>query len=389
MDKFREIRPYRDHEIRPLLDRLIHDPEFLDSITGFYYPRLVRLAAPLMRALARRKLHRQVQGVHDVATMHDVIAQYMNKIIRETTTGLSSSGLDRLAKDRNYLFVCNHRDIAMDPAFVSYLLYYENIPALQIAIGDNLLKKPFVSDLMRLNKSFIVQRSLKGRKLLKSLSLLSQYIHHCIDNRENVWIAQREGRAKDGIDQTDPALLKMLAMGRRDLELGASLAQLHIVPLAISYEYDACDVLKAEERYQIETTGSFNKTDGSDIEAIVAGVTGFKGQVHVAFGEELDISSDDPEHIAQQIDAQIIGNYRLHAVNFIALELLVKRGLLSPDAVAAVPRHDPDPDARETFLKRLASVKPKLRPCLLFNYANPVLSRYAPDALALNPDTAP
>ena len=197
--------------------------------------------------------------------MQDVIAIYMDKMILDTTTKLTHSGLENLAEDRGYLFISNHRDITMDPAFVNYILYHAGYETLQIAIGDNLLKNPFVTDLMRLNKSFIVKRSLKGRELLKSLNLLSQYIHHCINNEHNVWIAQREGRAKDGIDKTDPTLLKMLAMGNRELSLGNSLKELRIVPVAISYEYDACDELKAEELYTLEQTGSFMKTDRSDI----------------------------------------------------------------------------------------------------------------------------
>ncbi|HAR90379.1 MAG TPA: glycerol acyltransferase, partial [Gammaproteobacteria bacterium] len=216
MEKFKDIRPYQDPETRPVLDKLMTDPEFLDSIARFYYPRLTRLFPKFMKGAASKKLRGQVKDVHDVKSMQDVIAVYMDKMIHDTTTDLSNSGMDSLKSDRSYLFVSNHRDITMDPAFVNYMLYHGGLETLQIAIGDNLLKKPFVTDLMRLNKSFIVARSAKGRELLQSLKLLSEYIHHCIETGQNVWIAQREGRAKDGIDRTDPALLKMLAMGKRD-----------------------------------------------------------------------------------------------------------------------------------------------------------------------------
>ena len=229
MDKFRDIRPYQDDEIRPVLDRILLDGEMLDSIARFYYPRLTRFFPEIMKNAASKKLREQVKYVHDVKSIQDVIAGYMDKMIQDTTTRLTNSGLERLKDGRNYLFISNHRDITMDPAFVNYMLYHAGHETLQIAIGDNLLKKPFVTDLMRLNKSFIVHRSLKGRELLQSLKLLSEYMHHCVTNRENVWIAQREGRAKDGIDKTDPALLKMLAMGRRDLLLGESLTSLNIV----------------------------------------------------------------------------------------------------------------------------------------------------------------
>lgn len=376
-DKFREIRPYHDEEIRPVLDKLIDDPQLLRSIASFYAPRLTRLMPAVMRIVARRKLQGQLRNVHDVATMQDIIAEYMDKMIEDTTTSLTHSGMEHLQQGKSYVFISNHRDITMDPAFVNYMLYHAGYETLQIAIGDNLLKKPFVSDLMRLNKSFIVKRSLKGRELLQALILLSEYIHHCIANNHNVWIAQREGRAKDGIDKTDPALLKMLAMGQRKLPLGESLSQLHIVPVSISYEYDACDVLKAEELYQIETTGSFTKTDKSDIHSIVTGMIGFKGHVHVAFGTELAIDSDDPDTIAAMLDRQILENYALRDSNYLALEHLRKAGMLGDVTLdGEVDKVVIDAESRRFFDARLQGVDSKLHKQYLFSYANPVLSRY-------------
>ncbi|GAB5499488.1 MAG: 1-acyl-sn-glycerol-3-phosphate acyltransferase [Pseudohongiellaceae bacterium] len=384
MDKFKDIRPYLDHEIRPVLDNLINDREFLTSIASFYYPRLTRWLPGVMRRAAHTKLRDQVSGVHDVASMQDVIAGYMDKMIQDTTTRLTHSGLENLQAGRHYLFISNHRDIAMDPAFVNYMLYHAGYSTLQIAIGDNLLKKPFVTDLMRLNKSFIVRRSLKGRDLLRSLVLLSEYIHYCVANDQNVWIAQREGRAKDGIDRTDPALLKMLAMGRRDLPLGESLSALHIVPVAISYEYDPCDRLKAEELYQIASSGSFEKTDNSDIQSIVTGMIGFKGDVHVAFGEELQLDSDEPGSIAAAIDTQVVNNYVLREANFIAVETLQQKGVVQ---VTEGPEGDAirqgiadiTADKRAAFEQRLAGIDPLWQTHFLFSYANPVLNRYQPD----------
>ena len=372
-EKFKDIRPYLDNEIRPVLDNLLRDPEFLRSIAGFYYPRLTRWFPGLMKRAAYSKLSGQVSGVHDVASMQDVIASYMDKMIRDTTTKLTHSGIENLQAGRNYLFVSNHRDITMDPAFVNYMLYHAGYTTLQIAIGDNLLKKPFVTDLMRLNKSFIVRRSLKGRELLKSLSLLSEYIHYCIANSHNVWIAQREGRAKDGIDRTDPAILKMLAMGRRDLPLSESLQQLHIVPVSISYEFDPCDQMKADELYQVETMGKFEKTDESDIRSIVTGMIGFKGDVHVAFGRELNIESNEPDSIAAQIDEQIVRNYVLRDVNYLALEILRDRGLIEEARFVAAPTAI-SAATRANFQKRIEAVPEELQKHLLFGYANPVLN---------------
>ena len=361
MDKYLEIRPYGDDEIRPVLDRLIGNPEFLSAIAGFYAPRLARMFPALLRKAARHKLKGQLRGVHDVETMQHVIAHYMDKMIEDTTTRLGHSGLENLEDGKSYLFISNHRDITMDPAFVNYMLYHAGHKTLQIAIGDNLLKKPFVSDLMRLNKSFIVKRSHKGRELLQSMILLSEYIHHCIDTGQNVWIAQREGRAKDGIDKTDPTLLKMLAMAERAQALSVSLAKLHIVPVSISYEYDACDVLKAEELHEIETQGSFTKTDRTDIHSIVTGMIGLKGQVHIAFGKELVISSDDPETIAADIDTQILQNYKLREINFLALERLQQDGLpLQSKLRTAIEAAEISEGSRTAFEQRLQRVEPKL-----------------------------
>jgi glycerol-3-phosphate O-acyltransferase len=214
--------------------------------------------------------------------------------------------------------------------------------------------------------------------MLKSMVLLSEYIQHCIEIGENVWIAQREGRAKDGIDRTDPALLKMLAMSKRDVPLSAALRQLHIVPVSISYEYDACDVMKADELYQIETSGSYTKTDETDIKSIVTGMVGFKGKVHVAFGEELSITSDDPEVIAGQIDDQILSNYQLRDMNYLALERLKQDGMIPLHKVRGLPDGDDiSKESRKKFEKRLKSVNPQLLKHWLFSYANPVMSKLA------------
>ncbi len=380
MEKFDAIRPYRDEEIRKVLERLLIDREFIDSIANFFHPRLSSFIPPLMRWLARSKLRSQLKNVHDVRSMQDVIADYMDKMILDTTTKLTHSGMENLEKGRNYLFISNHRDITMDPAFVNYMLYHAGYETLQIAIGDNLLKKPFVTDLMRLNKSFIVQRSLKGRELLQALKTLSEYIHHCIHSGQNVWIAQREGRAKDGIDKTDPALLKMLAMGRRELSLGDSLSELHLVPVAISYEFDACDILKAEELHAIEKDGSFTKNEQTDIHSIVTGMIGFKGHVHVGFGSELELNSDEPELIAELIDEQILKNYRLSDANYIAAEMLKEKGeLFDPALDAAIKEKLISEEVREVFLERISKTQPTLMKHLLFGYANPLINKLKSD----------
>ena len=382
-DKFSRIRPYRDHEIRPVLEQLLEDREFLDCMAAFASRELARWLPGLLRKLIKRRLRRMIEPVHDVAGVQQVVEFYMERSIRATTWGLSGEGLDNYQPGKAHVFVSNHRDIVMDPAFTNLLLHRAGFSTLQIGVGDNLLKKPFVADLMRLNKSFIVHRSLKGRELLLALRLLSEYVHHCVEESENVWIAQREGRAKDGVDRTDPALLKMLAMAKRKLPLCESLAGLHIVPVAISYEFDPCDVFKARELHETHTTGSFTRTESGDLRHIAAGMTGFKGGVHVAFGEELRCENQDAETVAAAVDRQIIRNYRLYETNYRALEILLEEGeLRSPALARAAAGRDVDNRSRDLFDRRLAKVEGELRKYYLFGYANPVISRCEFEAAA-------
>lgn len=383
MDPFKDIRPYHDEEIRPVLDALLKDRDFIRSIASFSHPTLFRWLPSLLTTLTRRRLTMQLKNVNSVKSMQDVIAGYMDQMIERTTSRLTNSGLDKLSHDKSYLFISNHRDIAMDPAFVNYMLYHAGFDTLYIAIGDNLLKRPFVTDLMRLNKSFIVKRSLKGRELLKSSKQLSEYVHHCIDIKRNVWIAQREGRAKDGVDRTDTALLKMLGMARRPAALGDALQALHIVPVSISYEFDPCDTLKGEELYQKQETGSYEKDEQSDINSIVTGMVGFKGHVHVAFGDELLLDADmDDEAIAAQIDRQVISNYLLQQTNLLALQQLQKHSpesvpLLSDEGNQMLAKLQAVPATEEKFNTRLKSMSPGVQHHVRLMYANPVISRFA------------
>lgn len=382
MDPFKDIRPYNDDEIRPVLDSLLSNQEFIRSIASFSYPKVYRWMPALLCWATQKKLTAQLKNVDSVKSMQAVIAVYMDQMIERTTAALTNSGLEHLSKEKSYLFISNHRDIAMDPAFVNYMLYHAGFDTLYIAIGDNLLKRPFVTDLMRLNKSFIVKRSLKGRELLKSSKQLSEYIHYCVGGLKNVWIAQREGRAKDGVDRTDTALLKMLGMARRPETLADALKPLHIVPVSISYEFDPCDGLKGSELYQKKELGSYKKDEQSDITSIVTGMIGFKGRVHVAFGQELSLDTQDDDAIAALVDQQVIHNYRMQQTNLMALNLLRdQRPDLVPeldaDGEKLLSSFMPDSDVKTKFDERLAALDAKVRLYVLQMYANPVISRYA------------
>ena len=258
------------------------------------------------------------------------------------------------------MFISNHRDIAMDPAFVNWGMYQCGLDTVRIAIGDNLLRKPCATELMRLNKSFIVKRSAKGpREMARTFSELSSYIADSLKEGHSIWIAQKEGRAKDGDDRTDPAILKMFYMAGKQKKLGFAeyMQQLNIVPVAISYEYDPGDEAKARELYETSTNGSYQKGEFEDIESIVSGIVGYKGRVHVSIGQPLKDGFDTPEELAAQIDRAIHSQYRLFAANLLAA------GETSADITA---------EQKEKFEQRLAAMDPKWRDIAKTTYAKPV-----------------
>jgi len=387
MDEFEDIRPYRDDEVRPVVERLMVDDALAQAMAKFEHPILFRLLPGWVTGKVKSLLGKElapVQNIHDVQL---IIEKYLDRLIESTTTGLTQTGLDQLDDSQPYLFVSNHRDITMDPALVNYMIYHHGLDTLQIAIGDNLLKRPFLSDLMRLNKSFIVKRSMHGRDLLKASKQLSAYIHHCIKEGENVWIAQREGRAKDGIDKTETAIIKMLHMADREstlrLTLQESINSLNIVPVSISYEFDPCDCLKAEELYTIDTAGKYEKDENADVRSILNGMVGHKGDVHVTFGTRIIL--DDAvtaEGVARLIDEQVICNYKLHAVNFAAMEIVKKDFMDFTKAPEKLGISASEYKRRsKVFNKRLSAMPKHLQPYVLNMYANPVIRKAELDAL--------
>ena len=290
-DPFKEIRPYHDDEVPAALERLIQDNEMLAAIAHFRFPRASRYFGWLLKPLIRAALHVRWNKVKTVRDVQMEVAHFMEQMIAGTTNGVTYSGLEQISSDKGYLFISNHRDIAMDPAFVNWGLYKCGLETVRIAIGDNLLRKPCATELMKLNKSFIVKRSAKGpREMMKAFSELSAYIADSLKTGHSIWIAQKEGRAKDGDDRTDPAILKMFYMAGKQQKLPFAdyMRGLNIVPVAISYELDPGDEAKARELVERAETGGYEKSEFEDIESIVSGIVGFKGRVHVSLGKPLD-----------------------------------------------------------------------------------------------------
>lgn len=376
MSEFDEIRPYNDSEVVPTLQRLLEDKEFLDTVAKLGLPRAGKYIAPLVRGLIRSRLQKETASIQTVADLQAKIEFYLGREINRTITHLSISGLDNFDRAKASLFVSNHRDIVMDPALVNWSLYKNGFTTLRIAIGDNLLTKPFASDLMRLNKSFIVNRSATApREKLKAAKLLSKYIHHSVlTDNENVWIAQREGRAKDGIDVSNQAIISMFALSKPKTQpFEEFIREARIVPVTLSYEYDPCDTAKAKEIYQKETEGTYKKGEHEDVKSIATGITGFKGCVHVHFGEPLTQNFENAEQVKLHLDKEIISNYVLHPSNCIAYEMLEKRSpkVLVGEKQIAFDTADWQAE-RKIFADRIATCDPQHLNTLLKGYANPV-----------------
>lgn len=376
MGEFDAIRPYGDDEVPAVMQRLLQDRELLQTLAGYRFPRLSRWLPGVTSKLVGSALRREAQGVHSVSDLQQRLEPWLDKVIERSTLTVTYSGLDNLSKTQPHLFLANHRDIAMDPAFVNYALYHGGHPTPRIAIGDNLLQRSFVSDLMRLNKCFIVHRSVSGRReKLAVYQTLSAYINHSVLGGHSVWIAQSEGRAKDGCDRTDTAIIKMLCMSRKGQPFAEVVRSLNIVPVSIAYEWDPCDQMKARELEQRERTGSYQKQPGEDDTSIAKGLTGYKGRVHIAFGSPLTGDYADAKAVAAEADRQILGLYRLYPSNYLAMEQLepvpgVDISGWREQFEAAVLAEE-----QARFSQRLAACPADQRQWWLRQYANPVISR--------------
>jgi hypothetical protein len=363
--EFDSIRPYRDEEVPAVLRRLGRDPAMIRDVARFAAPSLSRWFPPLARWRVGNKLRAALAEVETIDAFQGQLATLFERMIDATTDGFTVTGMQRLDPVCHYLFISNHRDIALDSGFVNVALYRAGHATTRMAFGDNLLQTGYAADVMRLNKGFIVERSKRaGKVAFASMSLTSRYIRHSIETGNSVWIAQREGRAKDGLDVTEPALIKMLALAfRSDVpDIAAVVERLSVVPVAVSYELDPCDEMKARELLAIAQQGVYRKLPGEDLRTIVAGVTGVKGRVHVSFGSPLTGAFTDAEAVAAEIDRQIALGYKLYPTHLHAARLT---GLKCPGA-------PPSGGRLAEFRSRLERIPQVLREEVIRQYANPV-----------------
>ena len=372
LSEFDEIRPYEPEEMKQAFEDLLNDRQFNVVMKGF--------APWLPKGLRNGLLRLAFTGVK---TPLDFQKRFMKPIvkyiIRKHTDGctFNDSNLGSEPSQR-YTFISNHRDIVLDSAFLDVMLVESDYPTtVEIGIGDNLLIYPWIKRLVRMNKAFTVRRGLTPKEMLRSSQLMSRYIHYAVTSKhENVWLAQREGRAKDSDDRTQESVLKMLAMG-------GDLKELNIVPLTISYEYDPCDYLKAQEFQEKRDNPAFKKSRQDDLDNMKTGIFGYKGRVHYHCAASVNTWIDELEGmprnefyaaLSKRMDRELHRGYRLFPCNYIALDLLNGNTELDDHYDAA------DKQRFETYLDgQLAKVRvsgqkdlPFLRERMLTMYANPL-----------------
>ncbi|MBP7500702.1 MAG: 1-acyl-sn-glycerol-3-phosphate acyltransferase [Chryseobacterium sp.] len=371
MSKFDAIRPFEDEEVNGALKSIAKHP-MMKAMMQFTFP-------------GRKEefwidKFKEIHSIRDFQTQ--IIAQTVRQILEKSSEGLSFSGFENLDKNASYLFISNHRDIILDTSLLNLVLLEGGFVMTSSAIGDNLVKKDFLHILAKLNRNFLVERSVSIREQLGSSRLLSEYITTLLqkENR-SVWMAQREGRTKDGNDATQQGLLKMLAMASENEPLIGFFKDLKIVPLSISYEYDPTDMLKMPQLMAQSRNEQYVKSKNEDFNTMLSGVLGQKKRIHLhagsVLGEELDALASPSENknkllqsIAQLIDQSIIKNYKLWPTNYIAYDLLRQTNEFENHYAAEEKRL-----FIRRFEMRLDASSSAVKQSFLAMYANPVINQ--------------
>jgi glycerol-3-phosphate O-acyltransferase len=321
-DSFDDIRPFTDAEVDTVLARLLNEPAFNQAIR-FVFPN----SEP-------EDIRHLLGSIHTIADFQaKIVSAAVKAIAEKSTAGLEVRGLDKLDSQISYLFISNHRDIVLDSAFLNYILFTHGFSTTRIAIGNNLLQREWIADLVKLNKNFVVQRNVPPRQAYEYSLRLSNYIKKSlVDDASSVWIAQREGRTKDGMDQTQAGLLKMLSLAWGD-DVVDGFEKMQIVPVSISYGVEPCAGLKARELFIKQRDGAYEKQPGEDLNSMLEGIRAWKGKVVFTFGKTIvknELQHDFAEvnrnegikNLCARIDARISEGYALQPFNYIAADLL-------------------------------------------------------------------
>lgn len=371
MSTFDSIRFYDDAEVNEVLLSVASHP-MLKALVGYTFPEKTEEEI--------REMYRNIHSIFDF--QKDIIYQTMQRILEKSSEGLTTEGFEELENDTSYLFISNHRDILLDTSLLNVkLLDYGKVMTAS-AVGDNLVKKAFLLVLARLNRNFIVKRNVPPRELLESSKLMSEYILHLLkEENRSVWIAQREGRTKDGLDITHPGVLKMISMASDEKDLMDYFKKLRIVPVSISYEYDPTDKLKMPQLLAKLSDEEYIKEKNEDFINLMSGIVGQKKRIHIHIGkiinDEIDAikaQQNNPnkqiQMLAKALDTHIVSNYKLWPTNYIAYDLLHDTTTFS---------HLYTEKEKQLFLRRLElkvdKENDRLVKGFLAMYANPVLHK--------------
>lgn len=371
MQKFDAIRPFYETEVNEALQSVIPHP-MMKALMNFTFPDV-----------EDEVWKEQLKKTHSIRDFQcNFIYQTVQKILENSSDGLTTSGFEHLEKNNSYLFISNHRDILLDTTLLNASLFQNGHLMTASAIGDNLVKKSFIKTLARLNRNFLVLRGLSPREMLQSSKLLSEYMRQLLlhENR-SVWIAQREGRTKDGNDETNPGVLKMIGMASDEADVMQYFKKIKIVPVSISYEYDPTDVLKMPQLLAEANNEVYVKSKNEDFNTIMSGVMGQKKHIHLHIGKVLDTEIDrivaendnsnkQIQALAQEIDDAILSNYKLWPTNFIAYDIVNKSNAFS---------HFYTESEKSLFERRLemriGTDNPVALDGFLAMYANPVVNK--------------
>ncbi|MFA0964301.1 1-acyl-sn-glycerol-3-phosphate acyltransferase [Roseivirga sp. BDSF3-8] len=368
------IAPYSDEEVPQVMEALAGSETFR-GIYEYLFP-----------GTSDEDFRQKLNSLHTVKDwQYKIIYHAIEEIFRRSTMEVHTTGLDLLEDGENHLFMSNHRDIVLDSAILNYQLAKAGLETSRIAIGDNLLVSPIVTHLAKLNKSFLVRRNVPPKEMYAYSQELSSYIRSSIVNDgESVWIAQREGRTKDGNDRTQQGLLKMLTISG-DKDLIKNLSELRITPVAISYEYDPCDMLKVQERWAKQADHNYRKKPDDDLKSMITGINGMKGRVHLSVSSALDeelsllestkVKNTQLAMLAEMIDRRIHQTYHLWPINYVAYDMLMNDKRFKDTHYNT----SEEQSARNYFHHKLEGMdheRAEMEKWLLEMYANPVINRY-------------
>ncbi|WP_298527439.1 1-acyl-sn-glycerol-3-phosphate acyltransferase [uncultured Christiangramia sp.] len=371
MQNFDDIRFYDDEEVNPALQQYVKHP-MVKALLQFTFPDL-----------EYEEIKTIVADCYSIRDFQSKVIYYsVEKVLEKSSEGLSDRGFDKLDEDESYFYISNHRDILLDTSLLNYTLYNHDLVMTASAIGDNLVQKPFLAALAKLNRNFLVLRNQSPREMLKSSMRLSEYTRGLLEDSRSIWMAQREGRTKDGNDVTQQGVLKMIGMAKGDLDLLDYLAKIKIVPVSISYEFDPTDMLKMPEVLAKRMQEEYKKSANEDFNSIMQGAMGQKGRIRLNAGDV--ITSEDLDYIREQnlsvndqlqavsklIDRAIHKNYKLWPSNYIACDLLRNEERFTDKYTEKEKRQFDRRVSRRVDIKNPLALN-----SYLLMYANPVINK--------------